>query len=364
MSDIKHYLRKLDFPIVTTEALHQIQKLVYESAGQQIIKDISEEFIFFEADRRGMRRLKLTPVKELQVLERICNYFNGHSSDQKIALFLNLFPPNSKLLEKRLLILVRLVSMAISISNGSVLACIGVLMQHVGCSSEPSLSIAKTVVEDYFKMIPSWSSNITLKNLSCVAPLFCASLTTAITHLYFSPSIDILEMILEWIITSPTVCFIPLNLAASYNCRPQTPLVGLLQWCVLESVSDSPLSNDKNDSKKSKVNIFSNLHLAVLQSMIKISQMKSNLIHEVISPLNIIHILEKLKEKLQDDSLPTYKIEIALDRFAQALQLALSTQCVQTSQIKSNRLFEKLKELPYNRLLQIVIKKWNILLKE
>ncbi|XP_067141439.1 integrator complex subunit 15 [Centruroides vittatus] len=365
MSDVKHYLRKLDFPVVTTEALHQLQKMIYESAGQQLIRDISEEFIFFESDRRGARRQKLTPVKELQVLERICSYFNGHQNDQnKKTLFLYLFPPGSKLLEKRLQILVRLVSMAISVGNGSVLACIGLLMQHVGCSAEPSLSVARTVVKDYFGMMPSWSSNVTLKNLSCVAPLFCASLTTAVTHLYFSPPRDILETILDWIITSPTVCFIPLNLPSNYNFRPQTPLVGILQWCVLESVSEnSTLPSDGKD-KQQKANIFSNLHLAVLQSMIKISQTKSNLVYEVISPANVVHILEKLGEKLQNDTLPSHRVEIALDRFAQALQLALSTQCLQTSQIKSNRLFEKLKELPHNRLLHIVIKKWSSILKD
>lgn len=58
MSELKHHLRKQEFPVTSRDALLRLEKLCLATSQQQqrLIQEIVEEFIFCEIDRRGIKK--------------------------------------------------------------------------------------------------------------------------------------------------------------------------------------------------------------------------------------------------------------------------------------------------------------------
>lgn len=151
ISDLKHSLRKYEFPVCAKEALTKIGKLcvlspemktsfnqtVTGSSNQfllfleqllvgraapsnkqlDIAMDIISEFVFCESDRRGGRRGGgLTPLQDLQLIDIICDYLSACTNDTtKNTVFLSLFGGMES--QRRLKILSILASMAVSASS-------------------------------------------------------------------------------------------------------------------------------------------------------------------------------------------------------------------------------------------------------
>lgn len=145
VSDLKHTLRKYEFPICAREALIRIginyfltyvqlltyviltlniileQLLVGRTAPSNkqldIAMDIISEFVFCESDRRGGRRGGgLTPLQELQLIEIMCDYLSACTNETtKNTVFLSLFGGMES--QRRLKILSILASMAVSASG-------------------------------------------------------------------------------------------------------------------------------------------------------------------------------------------------------------------------------------------------------
>lgn len=358
MGDVKAYLRKMDFPSVVPEALRHIQKLwLPDCSSQQIglMKELSEEFVFFEIDKWGNSRpQKLPPIKELQIVERIAWYFRQPENDQKMATFQFLFPFGSKILENRLPVLGKLLSLAIATENGNVLTYIGTWMQLCACISEYSGFIAKSVVHEHIKAsIPTER----MKNLPYISPVFCASLVASVTNMHIAscPPDHIIRIILDWINSVPSLCFSPfkLSIPKSFNFPgPQTPIPGLMFWSIL-----SPLHKEyTNTSGKCNVTdeTCSLLLLSLLQCMSKYN-LREYMRCEAVSAANMIAIAETLKKMTY---VSKERLDKALDRFAMCVEVALSSNCMQPHPTCLGKLFQHCLQLPYNRPLKIILQKW------
>ncbi|KFM77934.1 hypothetical protein X975_20098, partial [Stegodyphus mimosarum] len=364
MGDVKCYLRKMDFPNVVPEALRHIQKLWLPDCSSQqlsLMKELSEEFVFFEIDKWGNKRnQKLPPIKELQIVERIAWYFRQPENDQKMATFQFLFPFGSSLLDNRLPVLGKLLSLAIATENGNVLSYIGTWMQLCTCVSDYSAFIAKAVVREHIK--PSAPSE-RMKNLPVISPVFCASLISAITNMYLTscPPDHIINIILEWINSVPMLCFSPfkLSIPSSFNFPgPQTPIPGLMFWCIL-----SPLYKEYSDcagSCDSSSKTFSSLLLALLQCMTKSAASRDPSWCEAVSATSIIVIAETLKKM---SYISKDRLDTSLDRFAMCVEVALSSSCLHVHPERLGKLFFHCLQLPYNRPLKIVLQKWSAVLR-
>lgn len=119
-----------------------------------------------------------------------------------------------------------------------------------------------------------------------------------------------------------------------------TPLAGLIRWCVL-----APLFDQKQN--------YGKLHLAILRSL---QQMPPSTgppsainAQQLVAIVNTIQlwIVESGREMDKE------RIEISLERFAQAVQVALTCNCIYGS---THLLFARLESLPPNALMEIVIK--------
>ncbi|CAL1266924.1 unnamed protein product [Larinioides sclopetarius] len=359
MGDVKCYLRKMDFPSVVPEALRHIQKLWLPNCSSQqlgLMKELSEEFVFFEVDKWGNNRnQKLPPIKELQIVERIAWYFRQPENDQKMATFQFLFPFGSKMLDNRLPVLGKLLSLAIATENGNVLSYIGTWMQLCTCVSDYAAFIAKAVVREHIK--PS-SSNERIKHLPTISPIFCASLISAITNMYFTscPPDHIICMVLEWINSAPNLCFSPfkLSIPSSFNFPgPQTPIPGLMFWCILSPLYKEASENTKPSDADDK--IFSSLLLALLKCMTKAMPSQDPSWCEAVSVTSIIVIAETLKKM---SYVSKDRLDTSLDRFAMCVEVALTTNCLHVQPEKIGKLFAHCLQLPYNRPLKIVLQKW------
>nr|XP_018912841.1 PREDICTED: uncharacterized protein C7orf26 homolog isoform X1 [Bemisia tabaci] len=365
--DLKHSLRKLEFPTCVREALNQLEGLcASQSVGRVNIKqadlamEIIAEFVFCETDRGRAKKQKLTCIQQLQLLEVLSDYFsylsNGHESARN-TVFMLLFPTTHL---ERAGILVKFVSMAIAIKNHQVLASTGIVMQQVGCGSKFSADLAEGLVEDYFILLPKVQAM--LDDLPVTAPLFTANLLTALTELY--GSIDksavpenLVALITKWLTEHPSLCYT----AIITNLQPAlplggipmpalTPYVGLLKWCIC-----CPLNNNTSS-------LYSQLHLALLQSLEEsfhselIPQPRNIIPVQILSsfiPI-LVNKVKQLSKQHPNDSEVEKNIQLSLDRLAQAIQVALATESLfGNKEDLLNRLEVLAKR---NRLLEIVLK--------
>lgn len=370
-SELKHTLRKTDFPFCAREALARIEQIYAPySLGRppsnkqiDLAAEVMVEFVFCEADRRGSRKRRLTCIQELQLLEVLCDYFaysSGNNEAVRNAIFMALFPPSSA---ERCRILAKLVSMAISTKNIPVLNATGVWMQLLGSATQGSLELAQGLVKDYFVLVPKAGSG--MQDLPQLVPHFTASLLTAVAEIYSgdglacAPPQPLLEVVTQWVCDLPSLCSAtatsPLEMSGS--CAA-TPFAGLCRWSALAPLHPHP---------PAAVSVYSRLHLGLLEALLECRRRarqrdeSSGAGGEVIpttlrlegsvSPQQLIITARAL---VRTPALPA-ALQEALDRLAQVLQLMLGAGLVaQNGQVE---LFSVLETLPPNRLMSIVIRK-------
>lgn len=123
-----------------------------------------------------------------------------------------------------------------------------------------------------------------------------------------------------------------------------TPLAGLIRWCVL-----APIICTKG--------AYNKLHLALLETLSQIPPTNSpsaalNAQHLafIINPLKN-HARKLINEQKSPENDENY--QSSLERFAQAIQISLSSKCIYGN---ISQLFCLLETLPRNSLMDIVIK--------
>lgn len=373
MSEIKHFLRKHEFPISAKEALLQLEQVCCHGNSplqQRLAQDIMEEFIFCEVDRRGIRKKRLTAIQELQLLEVMCMYFESqHNEVVRNTVFLTLFHCEGGSGAK-MKILGKLVSLSIAVRNMAILSCSSVWMQQQGCTSDIVVSLVRDLVTDYFCLIPRSVSF--LQDLPQVSAHFTAHFITAATALYNgagkktpadAPD-SLLQLITKWVTSNPQLCLAPLttNLQCalprgSIVMPSVTPLPGLIRWCIqaplVEKANDTVDTIDCTDRHQ----IYAQLHMGILESMMESRKIKAQMVQrEIMTTRDFIqltdsiqHLLVKLGNQLKADQL-----QIALDRLGQALQVSIAMNCLHGN---LGELCWHISRLPEHRLLKVVVEK-------
>ncbi|XP_077500177.1 integrator complex subunit 15 [Amblyomma americanum] len=376
MTDVRVSLRKIDFPTVVYEALRQIQKLLANEGRSptyaHVAKEIAEEFVFQDYDQRRMpqqhpqsaahmrRRRKLSAIRELQIIEIIASSFQNAKSDMCQKVFFILFPSaDPSVMDVRVPLLSRLVSLSIALKNHNVLNCVGFWMHVCGCTSEPSLHIVRHVVGDYLSLIPS--SAEMLKELANISPLFCASLATSLTHMTpTNPSREVVDLLASWVRAQPLLCFTPMEAIPPqlYTQCLQTFIPGLVAWCVLAPLSKvHPRTGSGGDVRTDDAELYSYLHYALLEMLIRAGQVtpRAPIVFPFLPSHYVVQVAETLKRGLATAS--PQGSELALNRLGQVLQAAFASKCVHGN---LDAMFQTLRQLPPNRLLKIVLARWDV----
>lgn len=359
-TEIKHSLRKLDFPSCVKESLKTIEKLCLSSHSlgrTQSIKqtdfamELIAEFVFYEIDRRGNKRKKLTAIQELMLLEVLCDYLSHPNLNEiwRNSVFMSLFPSSHV---ERSRLLVKLVSLSISINNSSVLNAAAILIQQVGCTSRFSIQLAQGLVNDHFMLMAKGCGS--LQDLPQIAPLFTANFLTAVAEIYYrynydkstlvAPPSRLIEVVTQWVGDNPSLCItallINLQPALPLGGIPMpavTPYAGLFKWCVLFPLSGS----NENET------LYSQLHLSLLNSLIENEKTVSG--NNVISAQSLSSIGALLSKFTEKD---ISKFNECVNILAQAVHMALYTRCVYGN--KQDMLVQ-LDSLSSNQLMCIVI---------
>ncbi|XP_055586999.1 integrator complex subunit 15 [Uranotaenia lowii] len=352
-------LRKMDFPDSAREALPIIENLIIHRNKHDIAMDLVAEFVFRERkDDQSRQQQKQAPIprlssiEEFQLVLALCDFFSRPGPDAtRNAVFFSLFGGSIG----RSSVLNKLISTAVSGSIAPLLCAAGTWMQQLGCTSPPSLELAQCIVKDF--VIFSNKPSEQLKSLPMVAPRFAANFMTAVTDLYLNggkgqlaaPPDLLLDVITEWVSENPALCLAsqqPMALPSGAIAMPVvTPLAGLIRWCVL-----SLLTTDRQQ-------LYSKLHLAVLQSLLEATPPPTT----PPSAVNAQHlglIINSLQTEMDamlkgGKSLNEEFIHCCLERFAQAVQVGLTSRCIFGN---IPQLVCRLETLPSkNKLLQIVI---------
>ncbi|KAK4877287.1 hypothetical protein RN001_009793 [Aquatica leii] len=366
--EIKHSLRKLDYPLCAKEAIIKIGQLICNRVPSlkhmDLALDLMAELIFCEVDRRGNKRHSpLTSLDELQLLDILYDYLNNTSNEtSRNAVFLSLFSGTTAMM--RSAVLSKLVSVAVGIPSPTVLSSASVWMQQLGNTSHNSNQLAKALIKDYFVLSPNIVHKLNV--LPHIAPQFTANFLTAIANMYFTdgkkeaftfPSQNLLETITLWVNENSGLCIAAQQIQSSLPpgaiaMEATTPLAGLLRWCIL-----APIYNEDSD-------LYGKLHLGLLNSILEIPSTnppRAISAAHLVQPVGIIlrflndeQLKVKTTEQIVDKqkTLIENKLQLCLDRFAQAIQVALSINCVYGNM---EDLFYQLQQLPQNRLLRIVI---------
>ncbi|XP_036752883.2 integrator complex subunit 15 isoform X1 [Manis pentadactyla] len=361
MSDIRHSLLRRDALSAAKEVLYHLD--IYfssqlQSAPLPIVDkgpvELLEEFVFQVPKERGTQPKRLNSLQELQLLEIMCNYFQEQTKDSvRQIIFSSLFSPQgNKADDGRMSLLGKLVSMAVAVCRIPVLECAASWLQRtpvVYC-----VRLARALVDDYCCLVPG--SVQTLKQIFSASPRFCCQFITSVTALYdlssddLIPPLDLLEMTVNWIFEDPRLILITfLNTPIAANLPigflELTPLTGLIRWCVKAPLAykrkkKPSLSNGHVTAKVIKDSggmdrdshlLFSKLHLSVLQvlMMLQVHLTEKNLYGRLGLILfdHMVPLVEEIN-RLADELNPlnaSQEIELALDRLAQALQVAMSS---------------------------------------
>ena len=267
-------------------------------------------------------------------------------------MFLSLF---SRMSADRMKLLGKLISTSISAVIAPLLCAAGTWMQQLGCTSQPSLDLAECLIQDFV----TYSSRVCdqLESLPMVAPRFAANFMTSVCELYLTdargtqganpPPEILLRVFSDWIFDNTSLCLAsqqPLALPAGAIAMPvTTPFAGLIRWCVLAPLFDPDMSRN-----------YGKLHLAILRSLQKMPPSSGP--PSTINAQQLVAIVNTIQLKIVEGSADresfAQKLELSLERFAQAVQVALTCNCIYGS---THLLFARLESLPPNRLMEIVI---------
>lgn len=361
MSDIRHSLLRRDALSAAKEVLYHLD--IYfssqlQSAPLPIVDkgsvELLEEFVFQVPKERGAQPKRLNSLQELQLLEIMCSYFQEQSKDSvRQIIFSSLFSPQgNKADDSRMSLLGKLVSMAVAVCRIPVLECAASWLQRtpvVYC-----VRLARALVDDYCCLVPG--SVQTLKQIFSASPRFCCQFITSVTALYdlssddLIPPLDLLEMIVSWIFEDPRLILITfLNTPIAANLPigflELTPLIGLIRWCVKAPLAykrKKPcLSNGHISHKVAKDSgtgtdrdshlLYSKLHLSVLQVLMTLQlHLTEKNLYGRLGLILFDHMVPLVEEinRLADELNPlnaSQEIELALDRLAQALQVAMTS---------------------------------------
>ncbi|XP_052023469.1 integrator complex subunit 15 isoform X3 [Apodemus sylvaticus] len=384
MSDIRHSLLRRDALSAAKEVLYHLD--IYfssqlQSAPLPIVDkgsvELLEEFVFQVPKERGAQPKRLNSLQELQLLEIMCSYFQEQSKDSvRQIIFSSLFSPQgNKGDDSRMSLLGKLVSMAVAVCRVPVLECAASWLQRtpvVYC-----VRLARALVDDYCCLVPG--SVQTLKQIFSASPRFCCQFITSVTALYdlssddLIPPLDLLEMIVSWIFEDPRLILITfLNTPIAANLPigflELTPLIGLIRWCVKAPLAykrKKPcLANGHVSHTVAKASgpgadrdsqlLYSKLHLSVLQVLtaLQLHLTEKNL-YGRLGLLLFDHMVPLVEDisRLADELNPLHasqEIELALDRLAQALQVAMTSGALLCTRDDLRTLCSR---LPHNNLL-------------
>ncbi|GAB0086421.1 uncharacterized protein DMENIID0001_118620 [Sergentomyia squamirostris] len=361
-SSSKREFLKMDYSMRVRDTLQRIESMINNRSKQEHTMELIAE-IFCEKSPRDIDVRKsqaqllpasLTLIQELQLVVVLCEYFQCPIPEAtRNAMFLSLFASPTTI--SRINVLAKLVSTSISALIAPLLCAAGTWMQQLGCTSQSSLDLAKNLVTDF--IIFAQKASDQLKFLPQVAPRFTANIITAVAELYLNDIYDnvavpppiLLDTFTEWVSSNPELCLAsqkPLVLPTGAIAMPVlTPMAGLIRWCVLAPLLDP----DKS---------YSRLHLAIMQSMQQTPPPTGS--PTVINAQHMSHIVATLEGKYvhirkpeNASSLSDERFQLCLERFSQAVQVALSSKCVYGS---VPQLLCRLEALPPNTLMQMVIK--------
>ncbi|XP_075383660.1 integrator complex subunit 15 isoform X2 [Tenrec ecaudatus] len=349
MSDIRHSLLRRDALSAAKEVLYHLD--IYFSSQLQNAPlpmvdkgpvELLEEFVFQVPKERGAQPKRLNSLQELQLLEIMCNYFQEQTKDSvRQILFSSLFSPQgNKADDSRMSLLGKLVSMAVAVCRIPVLECAASWLQRtpvVYC-----VRLARALVDDYCCLVPG--SVQTLKQTFSASPRFCCQFVTSVTTLYdLSSELTPLTGLIRWCVKAPL----------AYRRRKRPPLANghLPNKALKEPAAAAGLERDSHL-------LYSKLHLSVLQVLLMLQgHLTEKNLYGRLGLVLFDHMVPLVEEinRLADELNPlnaSQEIELALDRLAQALQVAMASGALLCTRDDLRTLCSR---LPHNNLLQLVI---------
>ncbi|KAM9323522.1 integrator complex subunit 15 [Pholidichthys leucotaenia] len=340
--------------------------------------ELIEEFILHTPKDRSTPARRMSALQELQLLEIMCSCFQEQSRDAvRQLMFSALFNlQGNQADESRMSLLGKLVSMSIAVGRVPILECAATWLQRthrVYC-----VRLAQVLVDDYCCMVPG--SVPTLHNIHSASPRFCCQFITAVTTLYdltseeLTPPPELLQMIVSWIQDDPRLVLItflnsPLSSSQPISSLDLTPLGGLMRWCIKAPLAyrkdkKQVLTKGSSESEAEAGPLFSALHLSVLQVFMllpsilnekglfgRLALLQLDSLATLTSDLS--RLLDQADKHTHTSAADTHVLsQMALDRLAQALQVAMASGALLCSREDLRAICSR---LPHNNLLQLVL---------
>ncbi|XP_057713410.1 integrator complex subunit 15 [Corythoichthys intestinalis] len=340
--------------------------------------ELVEEFILHAPKDRNALTRRMSALQELQLLEIMCSCFQEQSRDTvRHLMFSALFSlQGNQADDNRMGLLGKLVSMAVAVGRVPILECAATWLQRthrVYC-----VRLAQVLVDDYCSMMPG--SVPTLQNIHSASPRFCCQFLTAVATLYdftseeLIPPLELLQMIVSWIQDDPHLVLVnflnaPLSGSQPITSLDVTPLGGLVHWCVKAPLGyrrDKKLASPHSSCKHEQevADLFSALHLSVLQ----VFMLLPNILNEkgifgrlaLLQMDSLASLTSDLSRQLDQADKHAHRstadihalTQLALDRLAQALQVAMANGALLCSREDLRAICSR---LPHNNLLQLVL---------
>lgn len=386
MGDIRQSLLPRDVLSAAKELLYHLDIYISNlvQSGRQPPQvdsktvDLVEEFILHVPKDRSTPVRRMSALQELHLLEIMCSCFQEQSRDTvRQLVFSALFSlQGNQADESRMALLGKLVSMAVAVGRIPILECAATWLQRthrVYC-----VRLAQVLVDDYCSLVPG--SVPTLQNIHSASPRFCCQFITAVTTLYdlstdeLTPPLELLKMIVSWIQEDPRLVLITFLNTLLSNSQPVssldvTPLGGLVRWCVKAPLvyrkdKKPVMVNGSSENEQEAGPLFSALHLSVLQVLMLLPNILNEkglfgrlalLQIEPVAALtsDLSRLLDQADKHTHATSDDTHAAsQLALDRLAQSLQVAMANRALLCSREDLRAICSR---LPHNNLLQLVL---------
>ncbi|XP_061654718.1 integrator complex subunit 15 [Phyllopteryx taeniolatus] len=386
MGDIRQSLLPRDVLSAAKELLYHLDIYISNlvQSGRQPPQvdtktlELVEEFILHAPKDRNALTRRMSALQELQLLEIMCSCFQEQSRDSvRQLMFSALFSlQGNQADDSRMALLGKLVSMAVAVGRAPILECAATWLQRTHRAY--CVRLAQVLVDDYCSMMPG--SVPTLQNIHSASPRFCCQFITAVTTLYdFSseeliPPLELLHMIVSWIEDEPRLVLVTFLNTALSGSQPissldVTPLGGLVRWCVKAPLGDKrdkkqASAHGSSESEQEVAGLFSALHLSVLQ----VFMLLPNILNEkgIFGRMALLQMdsvasltsdvsrqLDQADKHTRTSTADVHVLtQLALDRLAQALQVAMANGALLCSREDLRAICSR---LPHNNLLQLVL---------
>lgn len=287
----------------------------------------------------------MTGIQELLLVTKLAKAFSNKGSHETIRqeLFWTLFPVKH-ITPQRQQVLTKVIGIGVAEQIVEVLDFGAHFINASGPTAPSSQYIVQHTIDDYLNLFPG---NLSLQNIYLVSELFTCSFLCTCSQILKPPrkveknfdiekkelTLDVLKIVANWLYSKPIIGIASLPqkegvlLPPDPNCKPPTPVVGLIMWVCKAKLIYHPQSLS-DDWKK----YYSKLRKGICCCLWEFKKLKGSSLAPLIATTDVIHMAKDINKMCSELQLGNEVIiEETIKTFLDFLDVSIRSLTVRAS---------------------------------